>query len=250
MYCYCMILCISSDQWFSCVRMPGFSVDYQLLEFAETHVHWVDDSIQPSHSVVPFYSPYLMYTFLFSSYWKWKWKRSSLNLVWLCESMDCSLPGSSVHGILQARYWSGLPFPPPGVPLHLGIEPGSPALQEDSLLSEPPGENPISSIKFLLFWLWLWYSFCLRVPPIFYLKLNPSSGPTIQIYFFRELNFFIVYLLILDLLGVHCCAGAFSTWGKWGLFFEGHRLLIKVVSLVVEHRLKAHSCAHSVGQLL
>ena len=28
--------------------------------------------------------------------------------------MDCSLPGSSVHGILQAKYWSGLPFPPPG----------------------------------------------------------------------------------------------------------------------------------------
>ena len=28
--------------------------------------------------------------------------------------MDCSLPGSSVHGILQAKYWSGLPCPPPG----------------------------------------------------------------------------------------------------------------------------------------
>jgi len=29
--------------------------------------------------------------------------------------MDCSPPGSSVHGILQARiYWSGLPWPPPG----------------------------------------------------------------------------------------------------------------------------------------
>ena len=32
----------------------------------------------------------------------------------LFDSMDCSLPGSSVHGILQARYWSGLPYPPPG----------------------------------------------------------------------------------------------------------------------------------------
>ena len=116
-----------------------------------------------SSSVVPFYSPYLMYTFLFSSYWKWKWKCSSLSLVWLCESMDCSPSGFSVQGILQARYWSGLPFPLPGDPLHLGIKPGSPALQEDSLPSELPGENPISSIKFLLFWLWLWYSFCLRV---------------------------------------------------------------------------------------
>ena len=32
----------------------------------------------------------------------------------LCNSMDCSLRGSSVHGILQAKYWSGLPCPPPG----------------------------------------------------------------------------------------------------------------------------------------
>ena len=24
--------------------------------------------------------------------------------------MDCSLPGSSVHGIFQARYWSGVPY--------------------------------------------------------------------------------------------------------------------------------------------
>ena len=25
----------------------------------------------------------------------------------LCDSMDCSPPGSSVHGILQAEYWGG-----------------------------------------------------------------------------------------------------------------------------------------------
>ena len=30
---------------------------------------------------------------------------------------DCSLPGSSVHGILQAKYWSGLLFPSPGDPI-------------------------------------------------------------------------------------------------------------------------------------
>ena len=31
-----------------------------------------------------------------------------------CDSMDCSLPGSSVHGIPKVEYWSGLPFPSPG----------------------------------------------------------------------------------------------------------------------------------------
>ena len=38
--------------------------------------------------------------------------------------MDCSLPGSLVHGIFQARIldWSGLPFPSPGDLPHPGIE--------------------------------------------------------------------------------------------------------------------------------
>ena len=58
----------------------------------------------------------------------------------LCNPMDCSPPGSSVHEILQARIPSGLPFPSPeGLP-NPGIEPGSPALQVDSLLSESPGK--------------------------------------------------------------------------------------------------------------
>ena len=32
----------------------------------------------------------------------------------LCDPMDCSPPGSSVHGILQARILEWLPFPSPG----------------------------------------------------------------------------------------------------------------------------------------
>ena len=30
-------------------RMAGFPVHHQLLEFTQTHVHWLDDAIQPSH---------------------------------------------------------------------------------------------------------------------------------------------------------------------------------------------------------
>ena len=33
----------------------------------------------------------------------------------LCNPMNCSLPGSSIHGIFQQEYWSGLSFPTPGV---------------------------------------------------------------------------------------------------------------------------------------
>ena len=93
----------------------------------------------------------------------------------LCNPMDCSLSGSSVYGISQARiqerkkvkslsrvqffatpwtvayqaplsmgfsrqeYWNGLPFPSPGDLPDPGIEPGFPPLQADTLLSEPQG---------------------------------------------------------------------------------------------------------------
>ena len=59
----------------------------------------------------------------------------------LCNPMDCSLPGSSVHGIFQAEYWSGLPFPSPGDLPNPRVKPESPALQEDSLLTELPGKH-------------------------------------------------------------------------------------------------------------
>ena len=36
-------------------------------------------------------------------------------------------------GFSRREYWSGLPCPPPGDLPHPGIEPGSPALQTDSL---------------------------------------------------------------------------------------------------------------------
>ena len=61
----------------------------------------------------------------------------------ICDPMDCSLPGSSVHGIFQARVWSGLPFLSPGDLPQPGTEPGSPALQADSLPPEPPGKPSV-----------------------------------------------------------------------------------------------------------
>ena len=43
----------------------------------------------------------------------------------------------------RQEYWNGLPFPSPGDLPNPGIEPGSPALQADSLPSEPPGKPRI-----------------------------------------------------------------------------------------------------------
>ena len=64
--------------------------------------------------------------------------------------MDCCLSGSSVHGISQERILEQLPFPSPGDLPDPGIEPGSPALQVDSLLSEPSGKPKMKLL--LLFW--------------------------------------------------------------------------------------------------
>ena len=59
----------------------------------------------------------------------------------LGDPMDCKLSGSSVHGILQTRImaWVSVPFSRESFRPR-DIEPGSPALQADSLLSEPPGK--------------------------------------------------------------------------------------------------------------
>ena len=58
----------------------------------------------------------------------------------LCDPLDCSLPGSLSMGFSRQEYWSGLPFPSPGDLPNPGIEPRSPALEADTLTSEPPGK--------------------------------------------------------------------------------------------------------------
>ena len=67
----------------------------------------------------------------------------------LCDPMDCSPPGSSVHGISRQDYWSGLPFPILGNLPNPGIEPRSPALQTDSLPAEPQ-RKPTGSVVRLM----------------------------------------------------------------------------------------------------
>ena len=54
-------------------------------------------------------------------------------------------------------------------------------------------------------------------------------------------SFFLIYLfylfLFLAVLGLRCCARAFSSCSEWGLLFVAVRGLIVVASLVVEHGL-------------
>ena len=75
--------------------------------------------------------------------------------------MDCSQPGSSVHGISPCKntgvekkkkeYWTGLPFPFPGDIPNPGIELGFPALADSLPLSHQ--ESPLSTLHVLFHFL-------------------------------------------------------------------------------------------------
>ena len=45
----CLTLCNPMNR-----STPGLPVHHQLPQFAQTHLHWVSDAIQPSHPVIPF----------------------------------------------------------------------------------------------------------------------------------------------------------------------------------------------------
>ena len=65
---------------------------------------------------------------------------SHFSRVWLCDPLDGSLPGSSVHGILCARILKWVVMPISEDLSNAGIKLGSPALQADSLPPEPLGK--------------------------------------------------------------------------------------------------------------
>ena len=66
----------------------------------------------------------------------------------LCRVQFCVTPWTVARqdplsvGFSSQEYWSGLPFPPPGDLPKPGIKPVSPALQPDSLPTEPSGKPP------------------------------------------------------------------------------------------------------------
>ena len=67
------------------------------------------------------------------------------------------------------EYWGGLPCPPPGDPPNPGIEPKCPALQADSLPSEPPSGG-------LMFYEQNLKGYCLNIQDIFRASLIASVG--------------------------------------------------------------------------
>ena len=83
--------------------------------------------------------------------------KSSANWWWWTKScLALATPWTVAHqpplfmGFLRQEYWRGLPFPSPGDLPDPGIKPKSPALQADSLLTEPPGKI-LSKLKRFIF---------------------------------------------------------------------------------------------------
>ena len=100
----CPTLCNPVDY-----SMPGFPVLHYLLELAQTHIHWVSDAIQASHSLSPSSPPALSCSFpsirFFSS-------ESALCIVWPKSwSFSFSIsPSNKYSGLISFRIdWFDLP---------------------------------------------------------------------------------------------------------------------------------------------
>ena len=85
--------------------------------------------------------------FYFSSWTMLVWVLSLFSHVWLCDTVHCSSPGSSVQGVSRQESWKGFPCHPPGDLPDPGIKPMSPALQLDSLLLSHQGRSSWAIIK-------------------------------------------------------------------------------------------------------
>ena len=95
----------------------------------------------------------------------------------LCTPRDCSPPGSSDHRIVQAEYWSGLPFPPPGDLSDPRIKPAfltSPALAGRFFNTESPEKSSASAYKGNNLTMKAW-------PSLPHLNLITSQRPCLQI---------------------------------------------------------------------
>ena len=113
-------------------------------------------------------------------------------------------------GFSRQEYWSGLPFPSPGDLSDPRIEPESPALQTNSLPSEPP-----------------WKPFILAILKcIFYCLCVPDPDPPVCL---RSLLAHLIEILKL-------------TWAKWNYWFVGHppKIVTSSLSSVTQSCLTLH----------
>ena len=85
--------------------MPGFPVLHYLPEFAQTHAHWADDAIQPSH---PLSSPSPLTFNLFQHQGLFQWVSSSHQVAEVLElrSIGSISPSNEYSGLIS--FWIDL----------------------------------------------------------------------------------------------------------------------------------------------
>ena len=93
-----------------------------------------------------------------------------------------------------------------------------------------------SEIKHLFIYLFtIWISVQVLCPFLCPFSIRLSVLLLYRIFFKKFIYFIYLFLAV---LGLCCCAQAFSSCGEWGLLFVAvYGLLIAVASLVVEHGL-------------
>ena len=80
--------------------IPGFAVLHQLPEFAQTHVHWVRDAIQPSH---PLSSPSPPFFNLSQHQGLFQWISSSNQVAKVLEFHLSISPSNEYSGLISFR---------------------------------------------------------------------------------------------------------------------------------------------------
>ena len=80
--------------------MPGLPVHHQLLEFSQTHVHWVGDAIQPSH---PLSSPAPPTFSLSQHQGLFHWVRSLHQVAQILDFSFSISPSSEYSGLISFR---------------------------------------------------------------------------------------------------------------------------------------------------
>ena len=98
----CLTVCDPMD-----CSTPGFPVHHQLLEFAQTHVHWVGGAIQPSHPLSPPSSPAFS---LFQHQGLSQWVSSVHQVAKVLEFQLIFMPYPYVHSVLKCFAYSCLVF--------------------------------------------------------------------------------------------------------------------------------------------
>ena len=130
---------LPQEHWDMCTFTGTYSPDSSLRIQSSRPFH---DSWNLFEGTLDIPKTHLMWCFQWVS-WEYKTERESGSHSVVSDSATLWTTANQVPlsmGFPRQEYWSGLPFPSPGDLPDPGIKPGSPAMQADSLPSEPPGK--------------------------------------------------------------------------------------------------------------